>query len=376
MQVEGPVAGVLWVQFDLPRLAQGVRLNKMTFFVNVETVVNRMIFEIGDEPRYVYHGQPGVLLRWKPPISYCAGWPVGPAAPCRAVRSLGEAWDRGRPSALYDQWVTENALLVLLSRAADAVAEALDGASSRQLIEGSASQHHSDLATDAAAGAVLHGAGLVVLSEESGLSGPGAHQGVAAALARAGGLIVVLDPLDGSTNAASGLPWYATSLCVVDGAGPWVALVRNLATGEEFTAIRGRGATRNGVGFRSPPDRPRELAEALVLLSGHAPQHLGWRQYRTLGALALDLCAVATGQVDAYLDCSANAHGPWDYLGGMLVATEAGVAVEDVHARQLVVLDHGARRTPVAGPPELVAALVARWGQAVAPEPGLSEGRG
>ena len=63
-------------------------------------------------------------------------------------------------------------------------------------------------------------------------------------------------------------------------------------------------------------------------------------------------------------------------MGGMLVATEAGVAVEDVHARQLVVLDHGARRTPVAGPPELVAALVARWAQAVAPQPGLSEGRG
>ena len=53
-------------------------------------------------------------------------------------------------------------------------------------------------------------------------------------------------------------------------------------------------------------------------------QWLGWNQFRALGAAALDLCAVASGVVDAYIDCSWDAHGPWDYLGGMLVCTEAG----------------------------------------------------
>ncbi len=174
-------------------------------------------------------------------------------------------------------------------------------------------------------------------------------------------MVVAFDPLDGSTNAACAIPWYATSLCAVDRAGPRVALVRNLATGDQFCAVRGSGVTRNGVLFRSPPDRTDEMAEALILLSGHSHSHLGWRQYRALGALALDLCAVATGDVDAYLDCSVDAHGPWDYLGGTLVAAEAGVTVRDVHGRRLDVLEHAARRTPVAGPAGLVAALTERW---------------
>ena len=64
-------------------------------------------------------------------------------------------------------------------------------------------------------------------------------------------------------------------------------------------------------------------------LSGLPPGWLGWRQFRALGAVALDLCAVAEGRLDGYLDCSPSAHGPWDYLGGMLVCREAGALVED-----------------------------------------------
>ncbi len=52
--------------------------------------------------------------------------------------------------------------------------------------------------------------------------------------------------------------------------------------------------------------------------------------------------------LDGYLDCSWNAHGSWDYLGGMLVCLEAGASVVDAEGRELVVLDHEARRTPIA----------------------------
>ena len=86
----------------------------------------------------------------------------------------------------------------------------------------------------------------------------------------------------------------------------------------------------------------------MVGLSGLPPGWLGWRQFRALGAVALDLCAVAEGRLDGYVDCSPSAHGPWDYLGGMLVCQEAGAVVDDAVGRDLVVLDHGARRTPVA----------------------------
>ncbi len=60
------------------------------------------------------------------------------------------------------------------------------------------------------------------------------------------------------------------------------------------------------------------------------------------------MCSVACGRLDAFLDCSRNAHGPWDYLGGMLVCLEAGAVIIDAFDRDLVVLEHAARRTPVA----------------------------
>jgi fructose-1,6-bisphosphatase/inositol monophosphatase family enzyme len=90
------------------------------------------------------------------------------------------------------------------------------------------------------------------------------------------------------------------------------------------------------------------MNQSLVALSGYPRQYLGWYQFRALGAAALDLCAVAAGVVDAYIDCSWNAHGPWDYLGGMLVCREAGALVVDAEGRDLVMLEHTARRTPVA----------------------------
>jgi myo-inositol-1(or 4)-monophosphatase len=52
--------------------------------------------------------------------------------------------------------------------------------------------------------------------------------------------------------------------------------------------------------------------------------------------------------LDAYVDCSVSAHGPWDYLGGVLVCIEAGAVVGDALGRDLLALDHRARRTPMA----------------------------
>ena len=81
---------------------------------------------------------------------------------------------------------------------------------------------------------------------------------------------------------------------------------------------------------------------------------------RALGAAALDLCTVGAGRLDAYLDFRWNAHGPWDYLAGMLVCQEAGASVVDAFGRELVCLEHADRRTPLAAAtPELLAELVA-----------------
>jgi len=239
-------------------------------------------------------------------------------------------------------------LLEVLDEAARAVRRVLDGLDDWGLAGTRPGQYHSDLVADAAAVEVLVGHGMGVLSEESGLHYPDRE------------VLVVLDPVDGSTNASRGIPWFATSLCALDGAGPLAALVVNQATGTRWEAVRGEGARRDGdvIG----PSGCSEMAEAVVGLSGLPPRHLGWRQFRALGAAALDLCAVAGGMLDAFIDCSVDAHGPWDYLGGLLVCREAGAVVADLDGRELVVRTPLIRRTVVAAatPPLLAQALAAR----------------
>jgi myo-inositol-1(or 4)-monophosphatase len=233
----------------------------------------------------------------------------------------------------------------LLDEVAQAVRAALGRIDDWGLAGTRSGQHHSDLAADAAALAVLDRAGAGVLSEESGLRGEDRS------------LLVVLDPLDGSTNAARGIPWFATSLCALDADGPLAALVVNLANGEHFEARRGEGAWRDGAPIR--PSSCGRVRAAIVGLSGYPPRWLGWKQYRALGAAALDLCAVACGVLDGYVDCSRDAHGVWDYLAGMLVCQEAGATVMDAFDRDLVLRDTAARRTPVAAAtPALLSELV------------------
>jgi myo-inositol-1(or 4)-monophosphatase len=229
-------------------------------------------------------------------------------------------------------------LLALLHTAADAVAAALATSGERGPSGARPGQYRSDLTADAAALAVLGPAGVGILSEESGIV-PGDLDGV--------DVVVVVDPLDGSTNADRGVPWYATSLCAVDAAGPVAAVVADLARDVRYEATRGGGARRRD-GAPLAPSGCTRLGDAIVGLSGWPPAHFGWDQYRSLGAAALDLCAVAAGVLDGYVDCSHDAHGPWDYLGGALVCAEAGAVVTDALGRELTVLDHGARRTPVA----------------------------
>ena len=240
----------------------------------------------------------------------------------------------------------DEVLLEVLHDTATAVRAALDELVDWGVAGTRPGQYHSDLAADEAALAVLDRAGLGALSEESGL-----HHGDRA-------VVVVLDPVDGSTNASRGLPWFATSLCAVDADGARAALVVDQAGGSRFEAVRGGGARVDGTPL--VPTATTAIGDAVVGLSGYPPRWLGWKQYRALGAQALDLCAVAGGRLDAYVDCSVGAHGSWDYLGGMLVCQEAGALVVDAFDRPLVTIEHAARRTPIAAAtPDLLADVLA-----------------
>ena len=84
-----------------------------------------------------------------------------------------------------------------------------------------------------------------------------------------------------------------------------------------------------------------------MLVSAVPPPDVGWAQYRAMGACALDLCAVADGVADGYVDFGDEQHGLWDYLGGWLVCREAGVDVVDaVRPRHAATPITTARRTP------------------------------
>ena len=228
-----------------------------------------------------------------------------------------------------------NHVVADLHAAADAVAASLDGHADWGPSGNRPDQYASDVVADEAVRGVLLPLGYGLLSEESAVVEAGE-----------GCPMVVVDPLDGSTNASRGIPHYAASLCAVDDEGPLAAVVLNLALGTRYEAVRGGGARRDGVGlFRD--DSP-QLSEAIVGVSGLPASNPGWAQFRCLGAAALDLCAVADGTLDAYVDCVVDAHGVWDYLGALLVCREAGVTVEDAKGRDLCVLDRSIRRTPVA----------------------------
>ena len=196
-------------------------------------------------------------------------------------------------------------------------------------------QYRLDLAADGAALPILHAAGLAVLSEESGLTGDGPA-----------GLLAVIDPVDGSTNAHRGVPFYSTSICVLDGDGPLAGLVVNQATGTRYAATRGGGAERDGRAIK--PSGCEELGQAIVGVSGFPGRHPGWAQFRALGAASLECCAVAEGVLDAYLTVGRSTLYGWDYLAGLLVGREAGVVAVEREGKDLIVRDASSRRPVVA----------------------------
>lgn len=236
---------------------------------------------------------------------------------------------RAVPLALADEVVE------LFSSICDRTGEELGRNSDWGLSGRRRGQYSIDLVLDALCVEPLLAGGFSVLSEESGVKSPaGSDRG-----------IVVVDPLDGSTNASLGLPWCATSLCLVVGGVAVVSTVANLVTGRRFTAVRGGGARMDDQLLG--PLEDVELSDAVVAMSGYPDHHYGWRQFRAMGASALDLCEVATGAFHGFVDMD-DAHGVWDYLGAALVVEEAGGVVTDVLGRDLLVLDPDARRAPAA----------------------------
>jgi len=234
-------------------------------------------------------------------------------------------------------------ILAVLNRTANAISAVLASNTDWGLSGLRHTQYSVDVNCDNAALAILHDAGCAVLSEESQRTGEWGDNDI----------LVVMDPLDGSTNASRGVPWYATALCALDNTGMRASLVVNQASGRDrYWATRGGGAFHNGNPIE--PSTCTDIKDAVVGISGLPSFKPGWGQFRALGAAALDICLVADGVSDAWIDF--NTHGVWDYLASLLICQEAGACFVEHQGRDFIVQEHSHRRTPiVAATPELLA---------------------
>ena len=147
------------------------------------------------------------------------------------------------------------------------------------------------------------------------------------------GLAWVVDPVDGTTNFAHGVPFVATSVALCLDGQPLLGLVNLPLLGELFTAASGLGARCNGAAIHV--SETATLLEALVATGFpvRIEEHLAvvLRQLalampatqgvRRAGAAALDLAYVACGRYDAFFEFALN---PWDTAAGVLLVQEAG----------------------------------------------------
>jgi myo-inositol-1(or 4)-monophosphatase len=138
--------------------------------------------------------------------------------------------------------------------------------------------------------------------------------------ARAGtsGVRWVIDPLDGTTNYVYGLPLWCVSIAAEVDAQTAVGVVHAPALGLTYVGVAGRGSLERSRRGERPLEQRRRQAEALVEVAPRV------RDVRRLGSAAIDLCWVAAGHTDAYVESRLH---PWDVAAGALIAREAGAIV-------------------------------------------------
>jgi len=168
-----------------------------------------------------------------------------------------------------------------------------------------------------------------ILSEEAGSVGDAKAKTLA-----------IIDPLDGSSNFERGIPFYCTSVAVVEGDSiedTRVGVVRDLVTGDVYHATRGGGAKKNGRRIRTSEVTKLALAVVGVDLSRSttnlverlAPLISGAKRHVHLGANALELCYLADGTIDAFIDARESIRIT-DFAAAFLIAREAGAKITGV----------------------------------------------
>src|SRR5262249_41152797 len=171
-----------------------------------------------------------------------------------------------------------------------------------------------------------------ILAEERGrIEGASAHRWI-------------VDPLDGTTNYAHGLPIYCVSIALEIAGGLVLGVVYDPQRDECFVAERGGGATLTGA--RLSVSAPATLGESLLStgyqydirsasrnnLAEHAALLMRSHSVREIGSAVLNLASVAAGRLDAFWELSL---GAWDVAAGALLVEEAGGRITSPGGRAL-----------------------------------------
>ena len=173
---------------------------------------------------------------------------------------------------------------------------------------------------------VQHGISFTLVSEESGIKEYGAS---------AKECFLTTDPIDGTTNLMRGLPFYCSSIAISRKqtlSQVFAAMVTDLYHGTTYTAVQGKGAYRNGeriststlgsleeavIGLDLNTYKVKAVAPQLTDLIAHT------KHIRHFGANALELCYVAEGLTDAFVDIRGKLRTT-DVAAGFLIVKEAG----------------------------------------------------
>jgi len=149
----------------------------------------------------------------------------------------------------------------------------------------------------------------------------------------------VIDPLDGTRNYLTGSGPWSVCIALQEGTATRMAVVHDPVADETFSAVANAGATLGGTSLQVTATV--RVAEAIVGLSFNPSPETKQRMVGILAGLlpgigdirrlpaALDLAYVAAGRVDAALMVDTQL---WDVAAGLLLATEAGAAIDDVPA--------------------------------------------
>ncbi len=139
-----------------------------------------------------------------------------------------------------------------------------------------------------------------------------------------------LDPLDGTSNFASGIPFFSISLALIENGQPVIGIIYDPVRDECFTAGCGQGATLNDKPLRADDTPHESLSRCTAIidfkrlpgdLAARLASNPPYSSQRSFGSVALDWAWLAAGRGQVYL------HGKqklWDYAAGWLILAEAG----------------------------------------------------